>query len=236
MDTDKRILLVERELGDKLFLLIWIATVIQLFLIIVEFVNLIHPAFSTVVPFLQKVKATQLTTDAYLAIQLAYMGKKELTRWFGSRNISAVETEELVRRIRRGDSAVLLWGILYLTGVLLTALHITTIIPAVLQRTFIQVVTIYTLAFVSKSAQKKRIKNNVTVHDDGGQIQAPAMTEEEAGLLKFIQEHKTVTAGECIKCFNLSRNRAYYVLKKMVSTGSIKSTGKGRTTVYTVHE
>ncbi len=162
------------------------------------------------------------------------MGKKELTRWFGSRNISAVETEELVRRIRRGDSAVLLWGILYLAGVLLTALHITTIIPAELQRTFIQVVTIYTLAFVSKSAQKKRVKGNSAIQDAGGQTASTALTAEEAGLLKFIQEHKTVTAGECIRCFILSRNRAYYMLKKMVSTGSIKSTGKGRATIYTV--
>ncbi len=185
------------------------------------------------IPFLHKVTATQLTTDAYLTIQLVYMGKKELTRWFDSRNISAVETEELVRRIRQGDSAVLLWGVVYLAGVLLAALHVIAALPAELQRTFIQVVTIYTLVFVSKSAQKKRVKGNGAIQDAGGQTASTPLTAEEAGLLKFIQEHKTVTAGECIRCFSLSRNRAYCMLKKMVSTGSIKSTGKGRATIYT---
>ncbi len=162
---ERKIETAKREIGDKLFFLLWFITLVQLGLIIWEWINLM-PSFRGLLGLSVKneIKAIELTTTMYLIIQLAYMGKKEITRWV-KKTDTALNPDEYIRRIRRGDVAVLMWGVLYITAGLLVAVHLIDQMPAELSRTFIQVATLYTCAFVSKSAFKGRMKQtNIASH------------------------------------------------------------------------
>ncbi len=53
-------------------------------------------------------------------------------------------------------------------------------------------------------------------------------------LLKFLRESPDVNVADCMKHCNISKNRASYLLRKLVASGDIKAEGKGKATTYTV--
>ena len=245
MDIDKsyerKVGIVERELGDKLFFLLWFATAIQITLVLWEWVNLV-PALKTLVgiSWAQEVKAIELSTTGYLIIQLAYMGKKEITRWL-KRSESVLQPDEFIRRIRKGDVAVLIWGVLYLTAIICVALHIIERMPSELSRTFIQVTTLYTCAFVSKTAFKGRIKRETKpVADAVDEERAPAIehngTDREREFLKFIQEKGAVDISSCMDRFNIPKSTAHYTIRKMLAADMITRKGMGKRATYWINK
>lgn len=239
----RKIGIAERELGDKLFLLLWVATVIQLGLILFEWINLV-PSLNNLIQFswADEIKAIELSTTGYLVIQLAYMGKKEITRWV-RRSDTALNPDEYIRRIRKGDNAVLIWGVLYLAAILCVALHFIEQMPAELSRTFIQVTTLYTCAFVSKAAFKGRMKqttatNHGTAAESDGTLSAHTgdeMTEKEQELLGFIREHKTVNRKDCIGHTNFSRSTVNRLLKNLLDSDMIVRDGTNRNATYSMN-
>src|SRR5437016_2971312 len=161
-DESQQVLRAEREVGGKLFGLLWAATALQMGLIIWELLNLM-PLTAAWLGDLAgpAIHATEFTTSAYLIFQMAYMGRKEFSRWTkgvsGWINLGTagkLPEEETVRRVRRSDVAVALWGGLLLLCVCLHALTAIPKIPQELFRTAIQVVGLYALALVSKAKKE----------------------------------------------------------------------------------
>ena len=244
MDRDtfyeRKIATAEKEIGDKLFFLLWFATLIQLGLILWELVNLV-PAFHSLfgLPDANEIKAIELSTAAYLILQLAYMGKKEITRWV-KRTESVLQPDEYIRRIRRGDNAVLIWGVLYLTSVLCVALHIIEHMPAELSRTFIQVATLYTCAFVSKAAFKGRINRTTKLQAQpvsGQSIEAAANidTGRKKELFEFIKSNGEISMSECTERLNIPKTTSYRILTSLLADGLIRRQGRGRNASYTMN-
>ena len=245
MDMDnsyeRKIGIVERELGDKLFFLLWFATLIQLGLILWEWIDLV-PAFRRLIdlPWANEIKALELSTTGYLIIQLAYMGKKEITRWV-KKTEPVLQADEYIRRIRKGDVAVLIWGVLYLTAILCVALHVIERMPAELSRTFIQVATLYTCAFVSKTAFKGRVKHETKPVVDAvdGELD-PAVkhngTDREHEFLKFMQEKGVVNISDCMDRFNIPKSTAHYTIKKLLAADLIARKGMGKRATYSVNK
>ncbi len=163
MEDDKGMALFEKEFGNKLFWAIWGMTLVQLALIIIETVYMIRPSLFIFIsfPWLKTFNATETTTDLYLLIQFAYAGKKEISRFTGGKAAPQVEAEELVRRLRRGDDAVLLWLIACGIGATLHAVKVIPRMPAELWRTTVQVLALYTLALAVKTVRTtRRAKKN----------------------------------------------------------------------------
>ena len=252
MDIDKSFEkkrgIVERELGDKLFFLLWFITIGQLGLIIWECLNLmplILPPLNSLLGLSGKIeiKAIELTTTIYLIIQLAYMGKKEITRWVGKSG-TVLTTDEYIRRLRRGDVAVLIWGILYITSGLLVAVHVMEHMPSELSRTFIQVAALYTGAFISKSAFKGRQKQTMSgdhpiraLSEQTAQANADEgdISFKERELLEFIKGKEFVTVLECVGHISGSRSTINRSLRKLVVAGNIVRTGGGKSAVYSLN-
>ena len=246
MDIDKsyerKIGIIERELGDKLFFLLWFATLIQLCLILWEWIDLV-PAFRRLInlPWANEIKALELSTTGYLIIQLAYMGKKEITRWV-RKTESVLQADEYIRRIRKGDVAVLIWGVLYLAAILCVALHIIERMPAELSRTFIQVATLYTCAIVSKTAFKGRLRPTSRASEFAGtQGLKPGMamddtTDKEKELLEFIKEKNTVNVRDCIIHSGLAKSTVNLMLKNMGDSGLIVREGGSKYVTYSINK
>ncbi len=241
---ERKIDTAEREIGDKLFFLLWFATLIQLGLVVWEWINLV-PAFHRLIGFpdANEIKAIELSTAAYLIIQLAYMGKKEITRWV-RRTESVLQPDEYIRRIRIGDNAVLIWGVLYLASVLCVALHVIERMPAELSRTFIQVATLYTCAFVSKAAFKGRFKQaKAANHADPVSADSPkagiaidSTSEKEKELLEFMKEKKAVNIRDCIGQTKIPKSTINRLLGNLLGSGLIVREGNGRGAAYSVKE
>ncbi len=253
MDIDKsyekKIGIAERELGDKLFFLLWFITLVQLVLIVWEWLNLMPSVLRPLNSFLglsekTEIKAIELTTTMYLIIQLAYMGKKEITRWV-RKSDTVLTPEEYIRRIRRGDVAVLLWGILYITAGLFVAIHLLDRMPAELSRTFIQVTALYTCAFVSKTALKTRMRQTKEENHTPGPLNAKGLqsrkamddiTNKEKELLEFIQENETVTTSDCIRQTQLSKSTTIRMLRNLLASGLLRREGMGKSVTYSVNK
>ncbi len=232
---NNKLLKVEHEFGDIIFVLLWIATLIQIGLILWDWLN--------VTPFIREflalqqpntIKAVELTTSAYLALQLAYMGKKEFTRWLSARSsATTLEQSELASRIRRAEILVLLLGLIYLTAALTVALHVTERMPDELERTFLQVVSLYTLAFVSKSVFGSRVKqqahaDQIPAHQNPDTPSDARSTE----LLAFIKAQGTVSTLDCMNRLNLPKYTIIRMLHELVETKKINRTGQGKNTEY----
>ncbi len=272
MDDNKGRALIEKEFGNMLLWAIWAMTFIQLALIVIETLDMIWPSFFIFAsyPRLKTVKATGASTNIYLFIQFAYTGRKEFSRWLGKTGIiplktgnkNLLEEDELVRRLRNGETAVGIWIAAVVIGVTIHAFHFIPQMPAELERTFVQVTGLYALATVISTVQTRRAKkagskdaaNGAAVPGDPpddlieikNQAANPIIaqqarvaaeqetnTDEEAALLKFIRENKGVRVGECMKHCGMSKNRAYYLLKKLVASGAVKAEGRGKATTYT---
>ncbi len=223
---ERRIETVEKEIGDKLFFLLWFMTMAQLVLIMWEWIHLVHP-FHSLLGLSEKneIRAIELSTTGYLVIQLAYMGKKEITRWVKKAD-TLLKPDEYIRRIRRGDTAILLWGVLYILGIICVALHIIEHMPAELSRTFIQVTTLYTCAFVSKTAFKSRAK--VEVNPEHADVNEGIDTK----VLEFIKQNSGAGIKECMEHSGMPRSSMGLVLRKLMNAGLITRTGSGRTVTY----
>ena len=239
---NKNLLKVEREFGDIIFVLLWIATIVQIGLILWDWIN-VTPFIRAFIALKQpnSIKAMELTTSAYLALQLAYMGKKEFTRWLSARSSATVlEQSELASRIRRTEMLVFMLGLIYLTAVLTVALHVTERMPDELERTFLQVVSLYTLAFVSKAAFSSRIKpqqahtNPAAVNPNlnTGIDPSPAVAARSMELLEFIKSKDAASAKDCMNQLNLPKLTVNRMLHGLVESNTIIRIGKGKNTVY----
>ncbi len=240
---ERKVEVAEKEIGDKLFYLLWSMTIVQLALIVWEWINLIHPLNSLLgLSDKIEIKAIELSTTGYLVIQLAYMGKKEITRWVKKAD-TVLNPNEYIRRIRRGDTAILLWGILYILGIVCVALHIIVHMPAELSRTFIQVTTLYTCAFVSKAAFKGRMKQDKQINHTGvpegeqgitARAALESATNKEIALVEFIRDRKVVDIRDCIDHLALPKSTVNLMLKNMVDSGLLLREGSSRSVTYFV--
>ena len=238
---NKNLLKVEREFGDIIFVLLWIATIVQIGLILWDWIN-ITPFIRAFLALKQpnRIKAIELTTSAYLALQLAYMGKKEFTRWLSARSSATVlEQSELASRIRRAEILLFMLGLIYLTAVLTVALHVTERMPDELERTFLQVVSLYTLAFVSKAAFSSRIKQQAHANQTPGNPDLnPGMdlsyiaSERSRELLEFIKSKDAASAKDCMNQLNLPKLTINRMLHGLVESNTIIRIGKGKNTLY----
>ncbi len=238
---NKQLLKVEREFGDIIFVLLWIATIVQIGLILWDWFN-VTPFIRTLLALKQpnSIKAIELSTSAYLALQLAYMGKKEFTRWLSARSSATVlEQSELASRLKRAEMLVFLLGLLYISAILTVALHVTERMPDELERTFLQVVSLYTLAFVSKAAFTSRVKQQV--HADlsavspsvnSGMDRPPVTDERSRELLEFIKSRETASIKDCMNRLDLPKLTVNRMLHELVESSSIIRIGKGKNTVY----
>ncbi len=234
---DDKLAAVEHEFGDIIFVLLWIATILQIGLILWDWLN-VTPYFRAFLALKQpnSIKAIELTTSAYLALQLAYMGKKEFTRWLSARSsATTLDQTELATRLQRAEILVFILGLIYLTAALTVALHVTERMPDELERTFIQVVSLYTLAFVSKSAFKSRVKQEAQIrHTPDGQdpVTVPVVTEKGAELLEFIKSKDAVSVIDCMDALNVSRYATNRMLHRLVEANALTRIGKGKNTLY----
>ncbi len=234
---NKNLLKVEHEFGDIIFVLLWIATIVQIGLILWDWIN-VTPFIRAFIALKQpnSIKAMELTTSAYLALQLAYMGKKEFTRWLSARSSATVlEQSELASRIRRAEMLVFMLGLIYLTAVLTVALHVTERMPAELERTFLQVVSLYTLAFVSKAAFSSRIKQQAHANHDpvNHNPDTPSIPDARSmELLEFIKSKDAASAKDCMNQLNLPKLTINRMLHGLVESNTIIRIGKGKNTVY----
>jgi hypothetical protein len=213
---NKQLLKVEHEFGDIIFVLLWIATLVQIGLILWDWLN-VTPFIRAFLALKQpnSIKAVELTTSAYLALQLAYMGKKEFTRWLSARSsATTLEQSELASRLRRAEMLVLILGLIYLTAALTVALHVTERMPDELERTFIQVVSLYTLAFVSKSVFGSRVKQQAHAdHGAGNHSEDTPSVTRSAELLEFIKAQGTVSTLDCMNWLNLPKHTIIRMLR-----------------------
>jgi hypothetical protein len=238
---NKQLLQVEHEFGDIIFVLLWIATIDQIGLILWDWFN-VTPFIRTFWALKQpnSIKAIELSTSAYLALQLAYMGKKEFTRWLSARSSATVlEQSELASRLQRAEMLVFMLGLIYISAVLTVALHVTERMPDELERTFLQVVSLYTLAFVSKAAFTSRIKqqaraNHPSVNTDLniGMDQSSVASERSRKLLELIKSKDIASAKDCMDELNLPKLTVNRMLHELVESNTITRIGKGKNTVY----
>ena len=239
----------QREVGDKLLQLLWVATAIQGTLIVIQAARML----GFILPFGNPdIHATDISSTGYLIVQLAYMGKKEFIRWTrgvaGSFRLDApgiLDVEETYRRVRRGDVAVMLWGALFFLCIVLNVLHLIPDMPLELTRTFVQVAALYTFATVSKakkealskSPQPQAVSQSPSSTAFRLKVQPKVSGSNSSQLkteqvLELAKRKGQVSLKQVMDELGLPRSTASRNLSELVNIGALERTGQTRKTVY----
>ena len=249
MQANQPMLKAQREVGDKIFTLLWGFTFIQAGLILWESINMI-PALSGLLGSLANpsIQATELSTTGYLALQLAYMGKKEYLRWtkglapasLNFKGSSTLDYRELTRRIQRGDVALLLWGALFMLMVLAQAFKVITTLPAELTRTFFQVMILYTVAAASKTRKESlSTKPNLppppsmpSRTSSANQVSRQVGSPVGDQIVEYLSKNGDSGLAALAQALGGSKSTVKSNLRKLVIAGAITSAGAGKATTY----
>ena len=258
---DRLTLAAQREVGDKIFFLLWCATFLQAGLILWETATLIPGLTGLLGQVVAlSIHATEYTSTAYLILNLAYVGRKEFVRWTkgiaGTFNpstgaYSSLPEDEMVRRIRRGDAAILFWGLFYLVILLLHAMGLIPRLPQELTRTFIQVVGLYTFFAASKAKREllsKQPKVSITPLLPSPVATTPVSTRSkfstreptamdpdmEARILEAITKRGSARSVELMQELGVPRSTLGVYLKQMVESGALIKTGSRKSASYRV--
>lgn len=268
MDTVNRALdHAKDEVEDKLFGLLWAATFLQAGLMLWETGWLVRVSELGTgwwglagESWAGKVRATEVTSTLYLIFQMAYMGKKEFLRWtkgiagiVSVKDGSALDDQEVARRIRRGDVAIVFWGVLALLCGLLYSASLISRIPAELVRTTVQVVGIYAFAAASKGYQKNKDRHAAALAETGRAVpsgtaarvpSAPAVpsahpsvdrqdaSESSARILELLRGHAPMKSSDIARALSLGRSRTQELLSALVQEGELTRQGSARSVTY----
>jgi hypothetical protein len=183
----------------------------------------------------------------YLIFLLAYVGRKEFARWTkGVGSLSSLKASsllpdgELVKRLRRGDSAIVLWGGL---GLFCGLLYGTALIPKFPDQLFftcLQVLTIWVGGMYSK------MKNEQKAGREPRPIMKPALvasgalvprTTADSGetmdrIAVLLAGKGPVGSAQVAAELGISQRRALQLLGSLCASGRTVRTGSARSSLY----
>ncbi|MBU0952040.1 MAG: hypothetical protein KKH91_04350 [Elusimicrobia bacterium] len=212
---------LKNERMETLFLLTLLATLVQAGFILWDLVTL-FPAVEKLLGLAKPntIYASALMSNLYLALLGAYAGYKEFQRWTDSAQPQDLPDAQTTR-FKRGELIVSSWIILAIFAIALWQLQLISRLPNELFRTAFQSFGILFGTYASKGLFSKAKSKDTKIAQDSTQK-----------VIDYVKSNGSIDTETCQKFCLISRFRAYRLLKRLESEGTLKKEGAGKRARY----